>query len=96
MFSVSRTTLMVMAVIAIVLVALGFATDIGPFGWVLGLILGAYVVAALIMRRRSEEYTRVDQRDAQPPGPSDPGIRIRSDSTSTNYLPRVDEGRPPH
>jgi hypothetical protein len=96
MFNVSRTALMVMAVIAIVLLALGLATDLGPFGWVLALILGAYVVVALIMRRRSEEYMGVDQRDAQSPGPSDSGVRIRSDAASANYLPRVDEGRPKH
>ena len=87
---------MVMAVFAIVLLALGLATGVGLFGWVLALILGAYVVAALIMRRRSEEDTRVDQRDAQASEPSSPGLNIRADAASSNYLPRVDEGRPPH
>jgi hypothetical protein len=94
MFNVSRTTLMIVAVLAIVLLALGLATGVGLFGWVLALILGAYVAAALVMRRRSEEYTRVDERDAQPR--SDSGVHIRSDAASSNYLPRADEGRPRH
>jgi hypothetical protein len=34
MFNVSRRTLGVIAVIAIVLLVLGLATDIGLFGWV--------------------------------------------------------------
>ena len=93
MFNVSRTALVVMAVIAIVLLTLGLATDLGMFGWVLALILGAYVVAALVKGRRADA---VDERDAQPAGPSDSGIHIRSDAASSNYLPRVDEGRPPH
>ena len=53
MFNVSQRTLGVIAVIAIVLLVLGLATDIGLFGWVLALILGAYVVAAFVMGRRA-------------------------------------------
>lgn len=52
MFKVSRRVLGVIAVIAIVLLVLGLATDVGLFGWVLAIILGAYVVAALAMGRR--------------------------------------------
>jgi hypothetical protein len=52
MFNVSRTVLGVIAVIAIVLLVLGLATDVGLFGWVVAIILGAYVVAALVMSRR--------------------------------------------
>jgi len=52
MFKVSRRVLGVIAVIAIVLLVLGLATDVGLFGWVLAIILGAYVVAALVMGRR--------------------------------------------
>ena len=52
MFKVSRTVLGVIAVIAIVLLVLGLATDVGLIGWVLAIILGAYVVAALVMGRR--------------------------------------------
>jgi len=52
MFNVSRTVLGVIAVIAIVLLVLGLATDVGLIGWVLAIILGAYVVAALVMGRR--------------------------------------------
>jgi hypothetical protein len=51
-FNVSRTVLGVIAVIAIVLLVLGLATDVGLFGWVVAIILGAYVVAALVMSRR--------------------------------------------
>lgn len=53
MFDVSRTTLVVIAVLAIVLLVLGLATDLGLFGWVLAIILGAYVVAALVIGRRA-------------------------------------------
>jgi hypothetical protein len=53
MFNVSRATLVVIAVIALVLLVLGLATGIGLIGWVLALILGAYVVAALVMGRRT-------------------------------------------
>ena len=84
-----------MAVIAVVLIALGLASDIGLFGWVLGLILGAYVVAALVMGRRADAEPRVDERDA-PPGPTDSGAGIRHGQAPSNYVPPVDEGRPPH
>ena len=96
MFNVSRAALIVVAVIGVVLLVVGLATDVGPIGWGLAVILGAYVVAALIMRRRSERHTRVDERDAQPREPSDAGLNIRADAAASNYLPRVDEGRPPH
>jgi hypothetical protein len=52
MFNVSRTVLVVLAVIALVLLVLGLATDIGLFGWVLAIILGAYVVVAFVRARR--------------------------------------------
>ena len=50
MFDVS---LRVIAVIALVLLILGLATDVGLFGWVLAIILGAYVIAAFVRRRRA-------------------------------------------
>jgi hypothetical protein len=53
MFNVSNTVLGIVAALAIVLLVLGLATDVGLFGWVLAIILGAYVVAALVMRRRA-------------------------------------------
>ncbi len=53
MFNVSNTVLGIVAALAIVLLVLGIATDVGLFGWVLAIILGAYVVAALVMRRRA-------------------------------------------
>jgi hypothetical protein len=39
------------AAIALVLVVLGLATDVGLFGWVVAVILGAYVIAALVRGR---------------------------------------------
>ena len=52
MFKVSRTVLGILAAIAIVLLLLGLATDVGLFGWVLAIIVGAYVVAAFMSGRR--------------------------------------------
>jgi hypothetical protein len=52
MFNVSRTVLAVIAVIAVVLLVLGLATDVGLFGWVLAIILGAYVITAFVRGRR--------------------------------------------
>jgi hypothetical protein len=53
MFNASRSILIVIAVIALVLLALGLATDVGLIGWVLALILGAYVIAALVRGQRA-------------------------------------------
>lgn len=53
MFNLSRNVLTVIAVIAIVLLVLGLATDVGLIGWVLAIILGAYVIAALVRRQRA-------------------------------------------
>lgn len=53
MFNVSRTALTVIAVIALVLLVLGLATDVGLFGWVIAIILGAYVVAAFVRGQRA-------------------------------------------
>lgn len=53
MFNASRSILMVIAVIALVLLVLGLATDVGLIGWVLAIILGAYVIAALVRGRRA-------------------------------------------
>ena len=38
---------LVLADAAIVLLILGLATDVGIFGWVLAILLGAYVVVAI-------------------------------------------------
>ena len=51
MFSASRNVLAVLAAIAIVLFILGIATDVGLFGWVLAIILGAYVITAFVRQR---------------------------------------------
>ena len=53
MFNVSRNVLAVIAVIAVVLLVLGLATDVGLFGWVLAIILGVYVITALVRGRRA-------------------------------------------
>jgi hypothetical protein len=53
MFNVSRTVLAVLAVIALVLLVLGLATDVGLFGWVIAIILGAYVIAAFVRGQRA-------------------------------------------
>jgi hypothetical protein len=53
MFNASRSILIVIAVIALVLFVLGLATDVGLIGWVLAIILGAYVIAALVRGRRA-------------------------------------------
>jgi hypothetical protein len=53
MFNPSRNVLAGIAVVAVVLLILGLATDVGLFGWVLALILGAYVVIAFVRGRRT-------------------------------------------
>jgi hypothetical protein len=52
MFNVSRPVLVVLAVIALVLLVLGLATDVGLFGWVVAVVLGAYVIVAIVRARR--------------------------------------------
>jgi hypothetical protein len=53
MFNASRNMLVALAIVAIVLFILGIATDIGLFGWVLAIIVGAYVVMAFVRQRRT-------------------------------------------
>ena len=53
MFNASHPVLAAIAVIALVLLILGLATDVGLFGWVLAIILGAYVIAAFVRGRRA-------------------------------------------
>jgi hypothetical protein len=52
-FSVSRNVLLALAILAIVLFVLGIATDVGLIGWVLAILVGAYVVTALVRSRRT-------------------------------------------
>ena len=52
MFNVSRTVLGILALLAIVLLVLGLATDVGLFGWVLAILLGAYVIVAYVRGRQ--------------------------------------------
>ena len=53
MFKTSRPVLLVLAMVAIVLLVLGLATDYGVVAWVLALLVGLYVVAALVSGRRT-------------------------------------------
>jgi hypothetical protein len=53
MFNASRNVLVLLALIAIVLFILGIATDVGLFGWVLAIIVGAYVITAFVRQRRT-------------------------------------------
>ena len=55
MFNVSRPILVVLAVIASVLLVLGLAADVGLFGWVIAIVLGAYVIVAIVRARRLAE-----------------------------------------
>ena len=52
MLNVSRNVLLLLAVIAVVLFILGIATDVGLIGWVLAIILGAYVITVFVRQRR--------------------------------------------
>jgi hypothetical protein len=53
MFDVSRNVLVGLAILAIVLFVLGIATDVGLFGWVLAILVGAYVITAFVRMRRT-------------------------------------------
>ena len=53
MFNVSRTVLVILAVLALALLVLGLATDVGLIGWVLAVLIGAYVIAAAARQRRA-------------------------------------------
>ena len=46
----SRTAVIALAVAAIVLLALGLATDVGLFGWTLSLAVGLYLAAVGVAR----------------------------------------------
>jgi hypothetical protein len=54
MLSPSRRAVVVVAVIAVVCLALGLATDVGLFGWSLAVLLGLYLAAAGIAHRVRE------------------------------------------
>ena len=60
MLNPSRQVVISLALTAIVCLALalGLATDIGLFGWTLGLLLALYLGVAGIMRRRSHSTRR--------------------------------------
>jgi hypothetical protein len=54
MLSPSRRTVAVVAVIALVCLALGLATDVGLFGWSVAVLFGLYLAAAGIAHRVRE------------------------------------------
>jgi hypothetical protein len=51
-FNVSRSALVILAVVAVVLLVLGLATGVGLFGWVLAILLGVYVIVAFVRGSR--------------------------------------------
>jgi hypothetical protein len=53
----SRQVVIGLAVLALVLLFLGLATDVGLFGWVLALLLGLYLVAVGVARGRTAKLT---------------------------------------
>jgi hypothetical protein len=46
----SRNAVIALAAAAVVLLALGLATDVGLFGWTLALVVGLYLAAAGVAR----------------------------------------------
>ena len=58
MFNPSRPLVISIAVVALVGLVLGLATDVGLFGWTLAALLAVYLAAAAIARRRSPEVRR--------------------------------------
>jgi hypothetical protein len=52
MFNVSRRGLALITVIAIALLILGIATNLGLFGWTVAILLGVYVMVMMIRGRR--------------------------------------------
>jgi len=48
MLNPSRRTITTIAVVALVSLVLGLATDVGPFGWSLAVLLGVYVMIAAV------------------------------------------------
>jgi membrane protein implicated in regulation of membrane protease activity len=51
MLSPSRSVVMLLALIAVVAVVLGLATDVGLFGWSLAVLLALYLGVAGIAQR---------------------------------------------
>ena len=54
MLNPSRTTVILLALVAFVALILGLATDVGLFGWSLAVLLGLYLAAAGIAHRVRE------------------------------------------
>jgi hypothetical protein len=53
MLNPSRSLVMILALIAVVALVLGLASDVGLFGWGLALLLALYLGIAAIASRRS-------------------------------------------
>jgi len=53
MLNPSRPMVMTLALIAVVALVLGLASDVGLFGWSLALLLALYLGIAAIVSRRS-------------------------------------------
>jgi uncharacterized membrane protein len=51
MFNPSRQTVILIALVALVCLVLGLATDVGLFGWSLAVLLGLYLAVAGIASR---------------------------------------------
>jgi hypothetical protein len=58
MLNPSRPLVISIAVIALVGLVLGLATDVGLFGWTLAALLALYLAAAGIVRRGRPEMRR--------------------------------------
>jgi peptidoglycan/LPS O-acetylase OafA/YrhL len=52
MLNPSRRIVATIAVVALMSLVLGLATDVGPFGWSLAALLGLYVMIAAVAQRR--------------------------------------------
>ncbi len=58
MFNPSRPLVISLAVVALLALVLGLATDVGLFGWSLAVLLALYLAAAGIARRASPDGRR--------------------------------------
>jgi hypothetical protein len=56
MLNPSRRLVITLSLVALVLLALGLATDVGLFGWVLALLIALYLAAAAITRLARRDH----------------------------------------
>jgi hypothetical protein len=57
MLNPSRTLVIWLALLAVGLLVLGLATDVGLFGWVLAVLVGLYLTGVAITRRTRSRAT---------------------------------------